>query len=203
MDRMPSMDPNTNIPELVDSTRPGLKPTWLHQTKKLPLKIAVHSQVTMETMVVAMKVVMMVTTILNAKLNATVTTMTKSVGMLATSALMTLTVLMTKETTMEVKVDTVQIVNANVTTMMNSAGMIAYNAGTITTKKMMVALIMVEMKVAMMVKSLDLTAHANVNMKTWPAGKSAMSASKLTSVVMMPTREMILTKEITEETKAK
>ena len=203
MDRMPSMDPNTNIPELVDSTRPGLKPTWLHQTKKLPLKIAVHSQVTMETMVVAMKVVMMVTTILNAKLNATVTTMTKSVGMLATSALMTLTALMTKETTMEVKVDTVQIANANVTTMMNSAGMIAYNAGTITTKKMMVALIMVEMKVAMMVKSLDLTAHANVNMKTWPAGKSVMSASKLTSVVMMPTREMILTKEITEEMKAK
>ena len=199
MDRMPSMDPNTNIPELVGSTRPGLKPTWLHQTKKLPLKIAVHSQVTMETMVVAMKVVMMVTTILNAKLNATVTTMTKSVGMLATSAMKTLTALMTKETTMEVKVDTVQTANANVITMMNSAGMIAYNAGTTTTKKTMMALMMVVMKEAMMAKSLGLTAHANVNMKTWPAGKSAMSALRLTSVVTMPTREMILTKEITEK----
>ena len=203
MDRMPSMDLNTNIPELVDSTHPGLKPTWLHQTKKLPLKIAVHSQVTMETMVVAMKVVMMVTTILNAKLNATVTTMTKSVGMLATSAMKTLTALMTKETTMEVKVDTVQTANANVITMMNSAGMIAYNAGTTTTKKTMMVLMMVVMKAAMMAKSLDLTAHANVNMKTWPAGKSAMSALRLTSVVTMPTREMILTKEITEKMMAK
>ena len=62
-----------------------------------------------------MKVVMMVTTILNAKLNATVTTMTKSVGMLATSAMMTLTALMMKGTTMEVKVDMVLTANANVT----------------------------------------------------------------------------------------
>ena len=61
MDRMPSMGPNTSTPELVDSTHPGLKPTWLHQTKKLSLKIAVHSQVTMETMVVGMKVVMVLT----------------------------------------------------------------------------------------------------------------------------------------------
>merc|ERR1719367_1622671 len=112
-------------------------------------------------MVVAMKVVMMVTTILNAKLNATVTT------------------------------------------MMKSAGMIAYNAGTTTTRKTMMALMMVAMKVAMMVKSLDLTAHANVNMKTWSAGKSAMSASRLTSVATMPTREMILTKEITEMMRAR
>jgi hypothetical protein len=55
------MGPNTSTPELVDSTHPGLKPTWLHQTKKLPLKIAVHSQVTMETMVVGMKVDMVLT----------------------------------------------------------------------------------------------------------------------------------------------
>merc|ERR1719266_1301018 len=135
MDRMPSMDPNTSTPELVDSTHPGLKPTWLHQTKKLPLKIAVHSQVTMETMVVGMKVVMMVTTMTNARLNATVTTMTNSVGMLATSARMTLTAMMKKGTTMEVKVTT-------------------------TTKKTM----MVLMRVKSLVKSLALTAHANVNM---------------------------------------
>merc|ERR1719336_740060 len=106
---------------------------------------------------------------------------------------------MTKEATMEVKVDMVQTANANVITMMNSAGMIAYNAGTTTTKKTM----MVVMKAAMMAKSLDLTAHVNVNMKTWPAGKSAMSALRLTSVVTMPTREMILTKEITEKMMAK
>ena len=145
MDRMPSMGPNTHTPELVDSTHPGLKPTWLHQTKKLPLKIAVHSQVTMETMVVGMKVVIMVTTMTNARLNATVTTMTNSVGMLATSARMTLTAMMKKGTTMEVKVTT-------------------------TTRKTMMVLMMVLNKVALLVKSLALTANANVNMKTWSAG---------------------------------
>merc|ERR1712051_441506 len=56
-------------------------------------------------MVVGMKVVIMVTTMTNARLNATVTSMTNSVGMLATSARMTLTALMKKGTTMEVKVD--------------------------------------------------------------------------------------------------
>merc|ERR1712051_356081 len=147
------MGPNTSTPELVDSTHPGLKPTWLHQTKKLPLKIAVHSQVTMETMVVGMKVVIMVTTMTNARLNATVTTM-------------------------EVKVTT-------------------------TTKKTMMVLMMVRNKVALLVKSLALTANANVNMKTWSAGKSAMSATRLTSVATMPTREMILTKEITEKMRAR
>merc|ERR1719189_943934 len=92
-------------------------------------------------MVVGMKVVIMVTTMTNARLNATVTTMTNSVGMLATSARMTLTAMMKKGKTMEVKVTT-------------------------TTKKTM----MVLMKVALLVKSLALTAHANVNMKTWSAG---------------------------------
>merc|ERR1719367_469795 len=150
-------------------------------------------------MVVAMKVVMMVTTILNAKLNATVTTTTRSVGMLATSALMTPMVLMTKETTMVEKVDMVLTANAKVIMMMRSAGMIAYNAGMTTTKRTMMVLMMVVMKVEMMVKSLALTAHANANMKTWLAGKNAMSALRLTSVATMPTREMILTKEITEK----
>merc|ERR1719338_95797 len=84
--------------------------------------------------------------------------------------------------------------------MMNSAGMNAHNAGTTTTRKTMMAVVM---KVAMMVKSLALIAHANVNMKTWSAGKSAMSASRLTSVATMPTREMILTKEITEKMKVR
>merc|ERR1719400_300145 len=116
MDRMPSMDPNTSTQELADSMRLGSKPTWLHLTKKLPLKVAVHSQVTMETMMVLMRVVM---------------------------------------------------------------------------------------KVEMMVKSLASTAHASVNMKTWLAGKSAMSASRLISVATMPTREMILTKEITEKMKVR
>merc|ERR1719367_612533 len=69
-------------------------------------------------MVVAMKVVMMVTTILNAKLNATVTTTTRSVGMLATNALMMPMALMTKETTMVEKVDMVLTANANVIMMM-------------------------------------------------------------------------------------
>ena len=203
MDRMPSMDPNTSTQELADSTRLGSKPTWLHLTKKLPLKVAVHSQVTMETMAVAMKVVMMATTIMNAKLNATVTTTTRSVGMLATNALMMLTAQMTKETTMVEKVDMVLTANANVITMMSSAGMIAYNAGMTTTKRTMMVLMRVVMKVEMMVKSLASTAHASVNMKTWLAGKSAMSASRLTSVATMPTREMILTKEITEKMKVR
>merc|ERR1739844_212190 len=57
-------------------------------------------------MVVGMKVVIMVTTMTNARLNATVTTMTNSVGMLATSARMTLTAMMKKGITMEVKVTT-------------------------------------------------------------------------------------------------
>merc|ERR1719400_320090 len=118
MDRMPSMDPNTSTQELADSMRLGSKPTWLHLTKKLPLKVAVHSQVTMETMAVAMKVVMMATTIMNAKLNATVTTTTRSVGMLATNALMMLTAQMTKETTMVEKATTIMNakLNATVTT---------------------------------------------------------------------------------------
>merc|ERR1712129_261090 len=88
-------------------------------------------------MMVGMKVVMMVTTMTSARLNATVTTMTNSVLMLATSALMTLTALMKKGTTMEVKVEMVLTANANVTKMMDSAGMIVYNAGTTTTKKTM------------------------------------------------------------------
>ena len=101
------------------------------------------------------------------------------------------------------KVDMVLTANANVITMMSSAGMIAYNAGMTTTKRTMMVLMRVVMKVEMMVKSLASTAHASVNMKTWLAGKSAMSASRLTSVATMPTREMILTKEIMEKMRAR
>ena len=87
--------------------------------------------------------------------------------------------------------------------MMNSASLTVNNAGTTTTKKTMMVLMMVLNKVALLVKSLALTAHANVNMMTNNAGKLATSAGKVAQaalkVATMPTREMILTKEITEK----